>query len=580
MPEWFAALFDDNPSEVDLLGLAPIATAIAATVMDPRLNPVAIGINSPWGGGKSTALLLVEKQLANDPTALVVHIDPWEFVDSGDARGTLIARVLDGLETSYRARAAALKDEAGVGEKAAAKAKELVTTLNQLRRRISWAKVAQVALKSAVTMTPNLVDLVDALTPRPGEAEDKPETLGMKAFRDEFGSIVRDLPSVSRVVVLVDDLDRCLPSDVLGAFEAIKLFLSVKGMAFVVAADDAFIRDSLRAALSRHGRGRFADRYTEKVIQLPFTLPLLTPQDAEAYVALLYTSVDAEAEQMATITAEVMRRRGAGSAPYVTSAMADGLPAPETITRAASLVRGMSAATSSTPRQLKRFLNNFAVRSSLLAATQETVQPDVVMKLWILEQHFGDEFQSLSRKSAPERAELLASWERDGDVDTKLTEWAVAGPMLSTLPDDVTAYLSLAASVLTDVSLGGNLGSDDALILAGLLSGDPIARRGAQGQLENPMPREDDVVGHLAAAITGSHREAAIESLSQIAERRPDLMAYATPVLLRADVLRSIEITDLVYLAEYREVLDALRTLHSNDPEFVDAIRDELEGGI
>jgi len=581
MPDWSTALFDDNPANVDLLSLSPVASAIAATVINPRLNPVAVGINSPWGGGKSTALLLVEAELAKTPTVLVVKVDPWEFVDSGDPRGTLISRVLDGLETSYAARVELLENERELHERAVATLTALGAKLNGLRRRISWSKVAQVALKSAITMTPNLVDLVDALTPSPESIESKPETAGMKDFRREFASIVAQLPAVERVVVLVDDLDRCLPNDVLGAFEAIKLFLSVEGMAFVIAADEAFIRESLRAALSRHGRGRFADRYTEKVIQLPFTLPLLTPTDAEAYVALLYTALDAQDDEMESIVAEAGARRALGNAPYVTASMAGEFPTIDTITRAASMLHGMSSETSSTPRQLKRFLNNFAVRSSLLAATRHSIREDVVMKMWIFEQNFAESFGRLARLATNERTDLLRTWEGAAEgVDGSLAKWANDGIKLSESAEEVTAYLSLAASVLTDVRHGGHLAADDALVLAGLLSADQIARRAAQTQLEASMPNEGEIIHHLAAAVGGAHRDNALDSLQQVGARRPDLIPVATSVLLRADLLRTIEVTDLVWLNDYRDVLEALMALHAEDPDFVAAVREEIEDVI
>lgn len=581
MPDWSSALFDDNPAVMDLLNLSPVASAIARTVTNPQLDPVAVGINSPWGGGKSTALLLVEAELAKSPAVLVVKVDPWEFVDSGDPRGTLITRVLDGLESSYATRTKLLEGEQELHEKASAKLVELGTTLNNLRRRISWSKVAQVALKSAVTMTPDFVALVDALTPSQKSLESKPETAGMKDFRREFGEIVRELPGVERVVVLVDDLDRCLPNDVLGAFEAIKLFLSVQGMAFVIAADEAFIRDSLRAALSRHGRGRFADRYTEKVIQLPFTLPLLTPDDAEAYLALLYTAMETDAEQLQRIVELAGSRRSLGNAPYVTASMSGDLPSIEIITRAAGMLRGMSPTVSSTPRQLKRFLNNFAVRASLLSATRLTVCPEIVMKMWILEQNFADDFVELVQHSRGERTALLQSWESAAeDLDKALVQWAGDGILLSEVADEVTAYLSLAASVLTDSTLGSHLDSDEALILAGLLSDDQVARRAAQAKLEVGLPREGDILQHLAAAVGGAHRESALDSLQQVGVLRPDLISVATQILLRADLLRGIEITDLVWLGDYREVLDSLIALRHDDADFVEAARDELDGGL
>ena len=68
--------------------------------------------------------------------------------------------------------------------------------------------------------------------------------------------------------------------------EAIKLFLSVPKMAFVVAADEALVR----AAIARHfdasqQGGRMAGDYLEKIVQIPLAIPALGQGDTEAYLA-------------------------------------------------------------------------------------------------------------------------------------------------------------------------------------------------------------------------------------------------------------------------------------------------------
>ncbi len=47
---------------------------------------------------------------------------------------------------------------------------------------------------------------------------------------------------LDKVIVLVDDLERCSPDSVVAILEAIKVFLSVPKMAFVLAAEEALIR--------------------------------------------------------------------------------------------------------------------------------------------------------------------------------------------------------------------------------------------------------------------------------------------------------------------------------------------------
>ena len=112
----------------------------------------------------------------------MVVIDPWEFVDSGDARGTLINRVLEGIAAELDSER--LAKRVGGAAKLAGVASDLIDKLNALRKRVSWSKVAQVAITSAVTLTPNITGLVDALTPEPAKA---PAAKGMRDFRADFG---------------------------------------------------------------------------------------------------------------------------------------------------------------------------------------------------------------------------------------------------------------------------------------------------------------------------------------------------------------------------------------------------------
>lgn len=84
-----------------------------------------------------------------------------------------------------------------------------------------------------------------------GLVSDDPESLegekGMAAFREDLNKLLADpvLKHISRVVVLVDDLDRCLPDTVVDTLEAIRLFLSAKGMSFVIAADEDRVADAI-----------------------------------------------------------------------------------------------------------------------------------------------------------------------------------------------------------------------------------------------------------------------------------------------------------------------------------------------
>ena len=105
---------------------------------------------------------------------------------------------------------------------------------------------------SALTFSiPRISDVVDIF----GGADDGLADPTLQGFRDEFDSLMAELKEIDRVVVLVDDLDRCLPDTVVAALEAIKLFLSVRKMGFVIAADRRLVTLAIATRYAQSAQG-------------------------------------------------------------------------------------------------------------------------------------------------------------------------------------------------------------------------------------------------------------------------------------------------------------------------------------
>ena len=107
----------------------------------------------------------------------------------------------------------------------------------------------------------------------------------IQALRDSFEETLSAMGVT--LVVLIDDLDRCLPETTISTLEAIRLFLFLKNTAFVIAADDAMIKHAVR----QHFKGVDDDlvtNYFDKLIQLPIRVPPLGTQEVRAYMMLLF----------------------------------------------------------------------------------------------------------------------------------------------------------------------------------------------------------------------------------------------------------------------------------------------------
>src|SRR5690606_8785752 len=115
-----------------------------------------------------------------------------------------------------------------------------------------------------------------------------------KMFKEAVGLI--DAPGKGRLVVFVDDLDRCLPEKAIEVLEAIKLFLEAAGVVFVLGMDKDVVQRGIEARYGTHFRqmpGTLAelpisgDSYLQKMVQIPFYLPSLAVDDLEAYIRSL-----------------------------------------------------------------------------------------------------------------------------------------------------------------------------------------------------------------------------------------------------------------------------------------------------
>jgi KAP-like P-loop domain-containing protein len=526
-------LWPDNPTAQDLLGFTDIAEPVLDAVRRERLDPVAVGIFGDWGSGKTTILEILSKRFDVGEKVVVVYTRPWEYDPALDPKATLIAEVLGGLAAEVK------KNET--------RWKKVKGTFGDLARRVQWSKAITLVTQSAMAVSvPSIQDVIGLFSAEGGDETADPTLQG---FRDEFAKLMAELEEIDRVVVLVDDLDRCLPETVVAALEAIKLFLSVEKMAFVLAADRRLVELAIAERFGSSAQAPvMAREYLEKIVQIPISVPSLGLGDTEAYLAMMLVErhLPGKAEDLAKIV-ECCDIRRHGAEEKIFEGLDDFIPdeAKDDVALATYLAPVLYERLGGNPRRLKRFLNAFWVRSAVAEKRGAALEPTALAKLMVLEQLAPDAFDQLIRwlgdGTLGEKLRTLEEKKQLPDDGHEALEWwRTLPPDLRELP--LGPYLRLAASLRSHAGPRSDLRLDLREILDKLHRAHGGTRNAARKDLEELSEPDRQT---MARAIT---------ELMRVEPDTQEHLALALPILLKDD-------------ATLDQTLDGLRRL---DPARID----------
>lgn len=439
-------MWPDNETSIDFVNFSGVAETVAEIVVQANGRPISIGVSGAWGIGKSSmikltqAALLERSQARDDREFVFVEFNAWLYQGYDDARAALMDVI-----------ASKLQDEAVSRETAIDKVKDLASRVKWLRAaKLIAGPTAALALGVPLPgMFGGLSELGKAAFDGnvSGEDIDKAQTLAgqasstlsglideksdtsppqeIQALRDSFEDTLKELGIT--LVVLIDDLDRCLPETTISTLEAIRLFLFLQNTAFVVAADN----DMIKHAVKRHFQGVSDDQlitsYFDKLIQVPIQVPTLGTQEVRAYMMLLYienSQLPSEVkEQIRSGVCEQLKKSWQGNRvdrAFVESLHTGMPPALLAKLEAADRLAPLMATASGiqgNPRLIKRFLNALAIRMTISKAQGVGVDEAVLAKLLLFER-LGDPSayaDLISKASAHDQGhpEFLAKWEND-----------------------------------------------------------------------------------------------------------------------------------------------------------------------
>lgn len=451
-------MWSDIETKSDYLNYVEVAEVVCEILLDPAMRPVSVGIFGTWGTGKSSLLNLIEadlKRRAGDDV-IVIRFDAWLYQGFDDARAAL-------MDVIARALYEKVKDNEGL----TGLAKRLLARVNIVRTLGLTIEVAAAAhgipVFGAASRAFSAVG--DFIAGRPDAddanavAEGGKEVLGLidpekknsppeeiDALRAEFGELLTKLGKT--MVVFIDNLDRCLPTQTIHTLEALRLFLFMESSAFVVAADE----DMVRHSVSQHFRDadtRHVKDYLDKLIQVPVRVPRLGIAEIRAYLFMLFANaskVDVTIVEQLRVRLETNLQQSWKERPIsIEDALAvlgdqgnelrnsfDVADRMATLLANAPLVEG-------NPRIVKRMLNVVRLRSRVAARREMPVDEQMVAKFALFERCVEPaaitKMYALINEAPSGKPELMVELEKLRDDPPKFTEacpdeWKKSAPFL------------------------------------------------------------------------------------------------------------------------------------------------------
>jgi Cdc6-like AAA superfamily ATPase len=276
----FLRLLLDVPEDHAIFGFDEYASVLTSAIFetDPHFT---IGIFGKWGSGKTTLLKKIQNLLESSYSekVLTVFFDAWRYQSEEHMLLPILDTLLEHLkreETHWREFSSKLK-RLTASMTTAMKFKFPIVEFDGKSAREQW-KADEQARSDYFGWLSELQKALDAAR--------------------------RDDPD-RRIVVLIDDLDRCLPPKVVEVLESIKVTLDVSGFIFVLALDELVVEQAIQSYYGQNYSVPSKD-YIKKLVQVEFRLPPLRTQDVMNYVRVLQQRIGHIGGQASQTLAQVV----------------------------------------------------------------------------------------------------------------------------------------------------------------------------------------------------------------------------------------------------------------------------------
>lgn len=282
-------VLSDGPLPPDEAGADQLNVAVKLAPLFDILRhpetqtPLAIAIYGKWGSGKTSAMRWLDA-MCRDWNAHGEHTEsaqrrkkkvlgkkirtvwfyPWKYHDRDDVwRGLVSEVILKSID---------------VGEPTWGRVTKAVKSFGIFLGRSFLHALGSISAKAKLPGGTGEVE-VDFAAVRDIWEEYQRAAHPEKGYLNEFETALRSWieetisAESERMVIFIDDLDRCLPPVMLNVLEALKLYLDIKDLVFVLGLDREVIDEVVKKHYRDNGVAEEkAERYLDKMFQVEVTM--------------------------------------------------------------------------------------------------------------------------------------------------------------------------------------------------------------------------------------------------------------------------------------------------------------------
>jgi KAP-like P-loop domain-containing protein len=261
----------------DQLGFAPAAELLASCIRNTD-TPFTYGVLGDWGTGKTSILHLLKAKLQEHaPPIIPIWFNPWKYENDQNMIYPLLHAIREEFDQHKKKT---IHDSSFFKSLHRTVAASAFLATDGAMRMITKATLGEaLKLEDAVKQLKMVEEHADELGQACSIWADQIAKLET-SFEDLLGHYAAHLSAIDesinaeavRFAILVDDLDRCLPSTTIKILESVKNCLSAERCIYILALNPHVVNLGIRVkydGLDIDGR-----KYLEKILNYSFHVPV------------------------------------------------------------------------------------------------------------------------------------------------------------------------------------------------------------------------------------------------------------------------------------------------------------------